>query len=169
MKPAMMHTMFQTYARYNAWMNESLYAGCAKLSDTQRKKDMGAFFKSIHGTLNHILMGDQLWIARFTGRPLPAALTLNEILHEDFNELWTARRLFDKEIAAFAAELKDDWLGRPFTFTSVAYGRDYTYPAWFLVTHLFNHQTHHRGQVTALMKQCGIDPGPTDFFVMPTV
>src|SRR5688572_5854606 len=146
---AMIPAIFQTYARYNSWMNENLYTGCAKLSDAQRKKDMGAFFKSIHGTLNHILVGDRMWIARFTGKPLPVA-TLDAILHEDFDELWAARRLFDEEIMAFAANLKEDWLAQPFTFTSIAYRRTFTHPAWFLVTHLFNHQTHHRGQITTL-------------------
>jgi len=162
----MTSVIFQTHARYNAWMNENLYTGCAKLSDAQRKKDMGAFFKSIHGTLNHILVGDRMWMTRFTGRPLPA-LTLDATVHEDFAELWAARRLFDEEITAFVANLEDDWLAQPFTFTSIAYKRTYTHPTWFLVTHMFNHQTHHRGQVTTLLKQCGIDPGPTDFPAMP--
>ena len=161
----MMLTIFPTYARYNAWMNESLYAGCARLSDAQRKKDMGAFFKSIHGTLNHVLVGDRMWMARFTGKPFPA-LTLDAIVHKEFDELWATRRQFDEEIRDFVDKLKDDWLVQPFTFTSVAYGRTFTYPAWFLVMHMFNHQTHHRGQVTTLMKQCGVDPGPTDLPVM---
>jgi len=162
----MIPAIYQTYARYNAWMNESLYAGCAKLPDAQRKKDLGAFFKSIHGTLTHIQVGDRIWLARFTGETVPA-LALDANLHEDFNELWTARRLLDGEITAFAANLREDWLTQPFSFTSVAYKRTFTYPAWFLVTHMFNHQTHHRGQVTTLMKQCGIDPGPTDFPALP--
>lgn len=64
--------IFQIYARYNAWMNDNIYAGCEKLSDAQRKQDMGAFFKSIHGTLNHLLIVDRLWMARFAGKPLPS-------------------------------------------------------------------------------------------------
>lgn len=162
----MMSTIFQTYARYNVWMNESLYDGCAKLSDAQRKKDMGAFFKSIHGTLNHILVGDRMWMARFAGKPLPA-LTLDAVVHEDFDELWSARRVLDGEITGWVANMKDDWLAQPFTFTSIASGRTYTHPTWLLVLHMFNHQTHHRGQLTTLMKQWRIDPGPTDFPLMP--
>jgi uncharacterized damage-inducible protein DinB len=165
-KEAMMREIFESYGRYNAWMNERVYAGCAKLPDSRRKQDMGAFFKSIHGTLSHILIGDQMWMARFTCKPLPA-LTLDAIVHEDFDELWAVRRVFDEEIKSFVATLQEDWLAQPFTFTSIAYGRTFTYPTWFLVMQMFNHQTHHRGQVTTLMKQCGIDPGPTDWPAMP--
>ena len=91
-------------------MNESLYAGCAKLSDMQRKRDMGPFFQTIHGTLNHTLMGDQLWIARFSGKRYPSPQHSMRFSTRIFDELWIARRLFDEEIAAFAAELKEDWL-----------------------------------------------------------
>jgi len=161
----MIPAIFQTYARYNVWMNQNLYTGCAKLSDVQRKNDMGAFFRSIHGTLNHILVGDRMWMARFTSKPLPP-LMLDAIIHEDFDQLWADRQALDTEITTFATDLREDWLAQPFTYTSIAYGRTYTYPAWLLVTHMFNHQTHHRGQVTALMKQCGIDPGPTDLPAM---
>ncbi|MBL8643700.1 MAG: damage-inducible protein DinB [Rhodospirillaceae bacterium] len=158
--------IFQTYARYNAWMNENVYTGCAKIPDTQRKADMGAFFKSIHGTLNHILVGDTIWLARFQGAQLPP-YALNTIVYEDFDDLWAARRKLDGEIKAFAAGLTDDWLAKPFTFKSMSYNREITGDMWLFVMQLFNHQTHHRGQVTTLMKQCGVDPGPTDLPVMP--
>lgn len=158
--------IFQTFARYNAWMNENVYAGCARIPDARRKTDMGAFFKSIHGTLNHLLVGDTLWMARFQGQP-PPDLALNSIVHEDFEVLRTARRAKDAEITNFAAGLTAEWLSRPFTFVSKTYSRTFTFPAHVLVMQLFNHQTHHRGQVTTLMMQCGVDPGPTDLPMMP--
>ena len=158
--------IFQTFARYNAWMNGAIYTGCAKISDDQRKKDMGAFFKSIHGTLNHLLVGDLFWMGRFLGKPRPS-FTLSSILHNDFDDLWAARQKQDSEITAFASSLTEDWLLQQLTFHSVAYNRDITNANWFFMMQLFNHQTHHRGQVTTLMKQCGVDPGPTDLPAMP--
>jgi uncharacterized damage-inducible protein DinB len=158
--------IFQTFARYNAWMNETVYAGCARIPDADRKKDMGAFFKSIHGTLNHLLNGDLWWMARFLKQPMPTT-AVDAILFDDFDELRAARRRKDDEIMRFAGGLTDTWLAQPFTFTSSVYGRTFTHPTWLLVLQMFNHQTHHRGQVTTLMKQCGIDPGPTDLPAMP--
>lgn len=158
--------IFQTYARYNTWMNGNIFRGCEKIPDDIRKKDLGAFFKSIHGTLNHMLIGDRAWMAQFTGGPLPKS-HLADIVHEDFGDLWTARQMLDRDIAAFCADLTEEWLAKPFTFTSMVYKQTYTYPNYFLMMQLFNHQTHHRGQVTTLMMQQGIDPGPTDLPAMP--
>jgi uncharacterized damage-inducible protein DinB len=163
---AMLSTLFQTYARYNAWMNENIYGGCAKLSDAERRKDMGAFFKSIHGTLNHGMVGDLIWTARLTGKPVPN-IALDQVLHEDFEALRAARRSLDASIQEFTAGLRDEWLTQPFTWTSRVYANTFTHPTWFLVLQMFNHQTHHRGQVTTLMKQLGVDPGPTDLPAMP--
>jgi len=159
--------IFQTFAQYNAWMNQNIYNGCAQIPDEQRKSDRGAFFKSIHGTLNHLLVGDMMWMARFLSKPIPG-LSLNAIIHDNFDDLWAARLKQDAEISAFAAGLTEEWLGTLFTFRSFAYNREITNRNWFFVMQLFNHQTHHRGQVTTLMKQCGIDPGPTDLPAMPT-
>jgi uncharacterized damage-inducible protein DinB len=158
--------IFQTFARYNAWMNGNVYRGCEKIPDDLRKKDLGAFFKSIHGTLNHMLIGDRFWMARFTGAPLPKS-HLNDILYQDFAELWAARQDLDRQIADFCATLTPDWLATPFSFTSAVYQKTFTHPNWYLMMQLFNHQTHHRGQVTTLMMQQGVDPGATDWPVMP--
>jgi uncharacterized damage-inducible protein DinB len=161
-----MTPIFHMMARYNAWMNENIYRGCAQISDEQRKLDMGAFFKSIHGTLNHLYVADAMWMARFKRTPLPN-YTLNGIAFENFDELWAARKTLDADISAFVETLKDDELAAPFTFKSVAYNREFTNTFYIFVTHMFNHQTHHRGQVTTLMKQCGVDPGATDLPAMP--
>lgn len=158
--------IFQTFARYNTWMNGTIYERCAKIPDEKRKADMKAFFKSIHGTLNHLLIGDMLWMARFTSTPL-ANVSLDAILHENFDELRAARQTMDAEISRFAADLTEEWLATPLTVTSRAYSRTFIQPRWRFVMQLFNHQTHHRGQVTTLMMQCGVDPGITDMPMLP--
>jgi uncharacterized damage-inducible protein DinB len=158
--------LFQRMAAYNAWMNENIYNGCAGIPDADRKKDMGAFFTSIHGTLNHLVVGDMAWMSRFQKTALPP-YKMNAIVYENFDDLWAARRKLDADITAFAAGLTDDAIAAPFRFISMTYNREITGDMWMFVMHMFNHQTHHRGQITTLMKQCGVDPGPTDLPVMP--
>jgi uncharacterized damage-inducible protein DinB len=152
-------------ARYNRWMNEKLYAICADLSDETRKQDRGAFFKSIHGTLNHLLFGDLVWMARFQQHEVPNRII--DELHADFGELRAARGAMDARILDWSATLSPQWLAAPFTFTSNVDRKVRTLPAWVLVAQLFNHQTHHRGQLTTLISQCGIDPGVTDIPFLP--
>lgn len=156
---------YQLMARYNQWMNEKLYAICAEMSDTTRKKDMGAFFGSVHGTLNHLLYGDIVWLARFKGQAVPTVIVRE--LHADFDELRAARAAKDREILGWAAALTPEWLAAPFTYTSNVDRKTRVVPAWVLVTHLFNHQTHHRGQLTTLISQYGVDPGVTDIPFLP--
>lgn len=161
----------QTMAHYNRWMNEKIYAACERLTDEERKADRGAFFKSIHSTLNHLLWGDTIWLGRFTqGTPLAkeypkAAIGTN--LHESWDALKAARAAMDADILAWSAILDEDWLARDFSWYSGLTKSTRTRPAWLLVTHLFNHQTHHRGQVTTLLVQQGVDPGDTDLMLMP--
>jgi uncharacterized damage-inducible protein DinB len=156
------------FAAYNAWMNGKVYSAAAGLSDEARRTDRGAFFGSIHGTLNHLLWGDQMWMSRFAGTPKPAA-TIRESrnLIGDFGELRAGRERFDAVIVDWAARLDPDWLVGDLTWFSGAAGREVTKPKWLLVTHMFNHQTHHRGQVHCLLTQCGVDPGDTDLPFMP--
>lgn len=156
---------FELMARYNRWMNEKLYAICAGIPDADRRKDMGAFFKSIHGTLNHLLYGDIVWLARFKRQPVPTVIIAE--LHADFDELRAARAAKDREILDWTATLTPEWLAAPFTFTSNVDRKTRVMPAWTLVTHLFNHQTHHRGQLTTLLMQLDIDPGVTDIPFLP--
>jgi uncharacterized damage-inducible protein DinB len=153
-------------ARYNAWMNERLYAVCAALSDEERKRDRGAFFKSIHGTLNHILLADLIWLGRFEGKPF-AFTSLAQELHSSFDELRAERTAVDARIERWAAGLTDDALAARFEFTSVVTKRTYSPALWKVVAHFFNHQTHHRGQITALLSQAGVDYGVTDLFLLP--
>jgi uncharacterized damage-inducible protein DinB len=156
----------RTMAAYNRWMNDRLYALCAALGDAERKCERGAFFKSVHGTLNHLLYGDRAWMSRFLGRDLGWQGPADE-LYADFDELRGARAALDRLIEDWAAGLEERWLAADFTYTSRIDGRTRTFPAWLLVTHLFNHQTHHRGQLTTLLSQVGIDPGVTDLPWLP--
>ena len=158
---------WQLMADYNAWMNERLYAICDSLSDEERKRDRGAFFRSIHSTLNHIFWGDSVWLARFTGKASAPSVPLGTDVYADFSELSAARKTLDAEISAWAAALTDEQLEAPYTFVSKVLNVTRVQPTWAFVTHMFNHQTHHRGQLTALLSQAGIDYGATDVLLLP--
>ena len=157
-------------ARYNRWMNDKLYALAATLSDEDRKRDSGAFFKSIHGTFNHILVADRVWLGRFKGVLAPDGLmapgirSLDQELYADFEQLRRERTLTDDELSAWVAELTREQLAAPLVF--VRHGHRLETPLWGVVAHVFNHQTHHRGQITTLFTQQGKDPGSTDLFAM---
>jgi uncharacterized damage-inducible protein DinB len=151
-------------AEYNRWQNENLYAAADALSDVARKQPRAAFFGSIHGTLNHLLYGDQAWMSRFAGTPPPKVPTIPESvgMHDSWEELKGERAAFDAVILDWAARLDVAWLDGDLTWLSAAVGRELTKPKWLLVTHMFNHQTHHRGQVHCMLTQAGTRPGTTD-------
>ena len=167
MPPPMLGVEYaRTMADYNRWMNERLYSVCAQLDDGARKRDAHAFFGSIHGTLNHLLLGDRLWLGRFLRRPFEIR-SLDQELYADFEELCREREATDAEIIEWADSLSSSTLAAPFSFTSFVNPREHTYPLWALVVHFFNHQTHHRGQLTTLLSQNGMDPGVTDLMWLP--
>jgi uncharacterized damage-inducible protein DinB len=158
-------------ARYNRWMNDKLYGHAATLSDEARKRDVGAFFRSIHGTLNHILLADRIWLSRFTGVTVPEGSmgpggirSLDQELHADFAELRRERARTDDELSAWVAELTPARLAAPLVYMRGQARHEA--PLWWAVAHVFNHQTHHRGQVTTLLMQQGCDPGVTDLVAM---
>ena len=143
----------------------------ATLSDEARKRDVGAFFRSIHGTFNHLLLADKVWLARFTGAAVPDGFigpggirSLDQELHADFEELRRDRERTDEELSAWVAGLSQERLAAPLVY--LRRGQRLESPLWWLVAHVFNHQTHHRGQITALLMQQGCDPGVTDLFAM---
>jgi uncharacterized damage-inducible protein DinB len=164
--PALGPSQAQALARYNQWMNERLYECCAGLTDEERRRDRRAFFRSIHGTLNHLLVSDRIWMARFTGRSWPPA-SLDTELFADFDALRGERASMDDTIVEWAATLAPEDFARELSYTSVVNPQPRRYPFWFAVTHFFNHQTHHRGQVTTLLSQAGVDPGVTDLIWLP--
>ncbi|HYP78437.1 MAG TPA: DinB family protein [Polyangiaceae bacterium] len=157
-------------ARYNRWMNDKLYALVATLSDEARKRDSGAFFKSIHGTLNHLLLTDRVWLARFKGLTAPEGFmapgirSLDQELYAEFDQLRQERAATDDELSAWVLGLTSERLAAPLVFTRR--GHRLECPLWGAVAHVFNHQTHHRGQITTLLSQQGHDPGVTDLFAM---
>lgn len=157
---------FEMMAAYNHWMNEKLYAICAELGDEERKRDRGAFFRSIHGTLDHLMYADRAWLARFEDRPadLPR---LGIELYASFDEMRRDRVALDEHIVEWAAGVDREWLEAPFEYTSMADDRRRVLPTWVLAVHMFNHETHHRGQLTTLLRQIGHDPGITDLPWLP--
>lgn len=156
----------RTMQAYNRWMNDRLYGCCGKLSDAERKRDVGAFFKSIHGTLNHLLLGDRVWLGRFTGKPF-AVKSLDQELYSDFAQLRSERNATDVAISDWSSSLSEADLAGELSYTSVVNPEPRRLPLWLAVTHFFNHQTHHRGQLTTLLVQRGIDPGATDLMWLP--
>lgn len=153
-------------AAYNQWMNDRLYAVCAAMSDGQRKRDLGAFFRSIHGTFNHLLLVDRLWLSRIGGAPFQAS-ALDQELYADFDELRREAGRTDADIIAFVEALSPGRLTETVTYTSLHTGRVNAFPLGLILMHLFHHQTHHRGQITTLVGQLGHDFGDTDLIFMP--
>jgi uncharacterized damage-inducible protein DinB len=157
----------QTMARYNAWQNGSLYAAAATLTDGARRLDRGAFWRSIQGTLNHVLWGDRTWMSRFAGWPKPELVMGASVATvEDFVTLRAEREQADAGVTAWAAEVSQDWLGQDMSWFSGAAKREMTGPRWLLVSHMFNHQTHHRGQVHAMLTAAGARPEDTDLMLL---
>ena len=158
----------QRMARYNRWQNANLYGVAAGLSDAERREERGAFFGSIHKTLSHLLWADQMWMSRFTSLPKPeGGIPQSVSLFPDWDDLTAKRQDFDGAIIGWADDVDALWLEAELSWFSGAIQRDVTMPRWLLVTHFFNHQTHHRGQVHAMLTQAGGRPHDTDLFVMP--
>lgn len=151
-------------AAYNRAINERLYAACEKLPDDERRRDRRAFFRSIHGTLNHLLLTDRLWFGGFTGQPVRFS-SLDEELCRNFDELCRERSITDANICEWAKTLTAAELAAPLKSGS----KEMSHPLWVFVAHFFNHQAHHRGQVSALLSQAGVDYGVTDLPWVPGV
>ena len=158
----------QRMARYNRWQNENLYGAADALSDAERQRTRGAFFGSIHATLNHLLWGDRIWMSRLAGTPRPeGGIPQSVSLYADWNDLKRERAVFDNVIVDWADQLEDASLAGELTWFSGAIKAEVRKPKWLLVTHMFNHQTHHRGQVHCMLTQAGSKPGDTDLPFTP--
>ncbi len=151
---------FQMLARYNHIANERLFEACAKIEDAEYRKPRHGSFGSIHGLLNHVLLGDRIWRARFYGggRLTPA---LNTVLFSEFPDLKSARIDEDARIEKFFGNLSDDFLDRSFHYTNNQ-GKDYVETALVAASHYFNHQKHHRGQVHVMLSQTPVAPPSLD-------
>jgi len=141
---------YRMFAHYNAWANGRLYDATAKLSDDQYRADRGAFFKSVHGTLNHLLVTDRIWMRRFTGEG-DAPDRLDAILFERFAELRAAREAEDRRITAYVEGLDDRRIEGAIKYRRVSSPQEFEQQLAPALAHWFNHQTHHRGQVHALL------------------
>ena len=159
----------QMMAQYNQWQNQSILAAADTLSEVELHQDRGAFFRSIFGTLNHILWADKLWLNRFSGSPKPSA----ESIPDSVNEMtsWAVykqeRKAFDALMRAWADGLQRADLIGDLSWYSGAMGKDITKPRHVLMVHMFNHGTHHRGQVHGMLTSAGAKPDDTDLPFMP--
>ena len=152
-------------AGYNAEMNRRLFAAAARLADAGRRLDRGAFFGSIHGTFNHLLWADRMWMSRFAGWEKPAVpLSGSAGLIDGFEDLHSARTAADAALLDWAGTVDPAWLGGETTWFSGATGQEVTRPKATLVLHMFNHQTHHRGQAHAMLTAAGQRTGDTDLW-----
>lgn len=171
-----MHTFVVRLAEYNRWMNGQVIAAARKLSPQALVLDRGAFFGSILGTLNHLLVADTVWLRRFAlGDTAFAALepmksaavpaSLRETLAPDLASYESQRTRLDTILSAWSLEIHEPHLALPLRYTNMS-GKRHTKRMGDLLLHLFNHQTHHRGQVSTLLYQAGIDVGETDLLAL---
>ena len=155
-----MRDYFATLAGHNRWANRRLFGACAALSDVDYRADRGAFFGSLHGTLNHILVADRLWMGRLLNEN-PGISSLDTILYDDRDRLQDARETEDTRIADFIAALPDEKLRSALRYRNIKGERCET-PTHMVLAHMFNHATHHRGQAHGLLSQVPADPPPLD-------
>lgn len=172
---------YRFLAKYNRWMNQRLYAACETLGDEERKRERGAFFGSLHRTLNHLVVADQIWLRRFAQcgldhgitlagldsavLDLPPGSQLDTVLFDGWDELRAKREQLDAAIETWMAGLPETYSQLTMRYSN-SKGVQREHPAWQAMTHFFNHQTHHRGQATTLLAQAGMDVGVTDLIAL---
>ncbi|MFI4999337.1 MAG: DinB family protein [Reyranellales bacterium] len=149
-----MKAHYTTFAAYNAWANRRLYDAVAALSDSEYRADRGAFFKSMHGTLNHLLTTDRIWMQRFTGEG-DAPSRLDTILHETLAALRAAREAEDRRIVSWIDSLDEARLAGTIRYRRVSTPEEFVQPLMPALDHWFNHQTHHRGQAHMILTSLG--------------
>lgn len=160
------HRQLLLQNEYNQWMNRQLYSVCGALPTALLNQDLGAFFHSITGTLNHLLLVDRLWLARMQGQSYPVS-RLDDCLYENWHELTAERNRTDDDLTAFVSGLEPSSLDAPFRYTSLLSPELRQIRLGDALLHLFHHQTHHRGQITTLLAQQGVDFGETDLLLLP--
>lgn len=168
-------------ARYNRWMNQRLYAACDPLGDAERKQERGAFFGSLHRTLNHLVVADQIWLRRFLQcgadhglsfdclnaavLDLPPGSQLDTVVFDDWKALCGKREQLDGAIEQWIQEMPANYPQFTMRYSN-SKGVQRAHPAWQAMTHFFNHQTHHRAQAGTLLTQAGRDLGVTDLIAL---
>ena len=153
-------TNFQLLSNFNTWANAKIFSSCKKLDDTEYKKDRGAFFSSIHGTLNHLLVVDKAYISRIKGKD-HGLKSLDQILYEKLFQLEEARIKEDKRLLDLVNNLSEESIYKEITYKGFETGNQ-TYTINLILITLFNHQTHHRGQIHNMLSQAGIKPPQID-------
>lgn len=171
-----MQRHFALLASYNRWMNERLYAAAAALPAAELARDRGAFFGSILGTLNHLVVADTIWLKRFAAHPsrhaaldpvraLAMPTALDQVVSDDFTALSAHRAMLDDVIVRWVASLDAGDLRHVLEYANTR-GDRFRRELSALLAHFFNHQAHHRGQVTTLLSQAGVDVGVTDLLAL---
>jgi uncharacterized damage-inducible protein DinB len=145
-----MLSRYRMFAGYNTWCNARLYEAAATVAEADYRADRGAFFKSLHGTLNHLLVGDRIWMTRFTGTG-EVPKSLDAILYDDFAALREARQAEDERISRYVAGLSEADLAGSIRYRTLVRPAEVEQPLAPALDHFFNHQTHHRGQAHALL------------------
>jgi uncharacterized damage-inducible protein DinB len=150
MSASAMKQHFEMFGRYNAWSNRRLFDAAAALPDADYRADRGAFFKSLHGTLNHLLVTDRVWMRRLTGQG-PAPDRSGAILFQELGPLREAREAEDRRIVGYVEGLDEERLGGVISYRRVSTPEACVQPLAQALAHWFNHQTHHRGQAHAIL------------------
>jgi uncharacterized damage-inducible protein DinB len=160
-----MKSRFEQLAAYNRWANARLYEAAMALPESDYRRDVGAFFKSLNGTLNHLLVADRIWMKRLTGKGEHPD-KLNAIIHEDRKDLALARADEDDRIVRFVASLDEAALAGILKYATTS-GKAFEQPRAEVLSHFFNHQTHHRGQAHTILSICtGKEPPVLDLLAM---
>lgn len=163
----MMSDHFRLLAGFNRWANGRIYGTAADLSEADYFKTRAcAYFGSIHGTLNHLLLVDRLWFGRLQGAT-PDISSLDEMLYDDLASLRAAREAEDARIVALLEGMDEADLAGERRFTLIAEPGERVMPAAIMLATVFNHQTHHRGQVHAMLKEAGVEPPAIDVVLYP--
>jgi uncharacterized damage-inducible protein DinB len=158
---SMMRAHFRRMAAYNRWANERLYEAVGRLPPASFTAPRVGFFPSLQKTLNHILVGDTIWLGRLDGKGAPGVTRLDQILHPEFADLQQARQTLDQRIVAFVEGLAEQRIGEVLSYKTTT-GVAQETPIDQVLTHLFNHQAHHRGQAHAMLSSTEVAPPPLD-------
>ncbi|PLX36703.1 MAG: damage-inducible protein DinB [Hyphomicrobiales bacterium] len=156
-----MKKFFLMQAQYNAWANGIIYEASAELSEEEYHRDIGAYFRSVHGTLNHMYAADMVWLARFSNEG-EILTSVDDILFEDLADLREARVVLDERILSLVQQMTDVDFERPILFRTTRRPVLVEKPLLAAMAHFFTHHAHHRGQIHAFLRQLGYKPAPID-------